>query len=124
MTPLPAIGDSPPPLVCCAAGKEGRPMRKILKALCFGNIVPFDKRMTADSGLRGLVKHAVDWEGQLMEGLNEEEQQLLDMLTDARHEIDHITALEDFILGFRLGVRLMAECVDEDGGDVVDGGGC
>jgi len=36
-------------------------------------------------------------------------------------EIDSITVMENFILGFRLGVRLMAECMDEDG-DLVDGG--
>ena len=36
--------------------------------------------------------------------------------------IDSITALENFILGFRLGVRLMAECMDENDGDIRTGG--
>ncbi len=45
------------------------------------------------------------------------------MLTSAQQEIDRITVMENFILGFRLGVRLMAECMDEDGGDLVNGGG-
>ncbi len=48
---------------------------------------------------------------------------LLNTLISAQHEINRITALENFILGFRLGVRLMAECMDEDDGDLVDGGG-
>ncbi len=98
-------------------------MRKILEDLYFGNIVPYDKQMAANSDLRRLVKRAADCEDQLAERLNEEEQRLLDTLTNAQHEIDRITALEEFILGFRLGVRLMAECMDEDDGDVVDGGG-
>lgn len=99
-------------------------MRKILEDLYFGNIVPYDKRMVANSELRRLVKRASDCESQLTERLNEEEQRLLDTLTNAQHEIDRITALEDFILGFRLGVRLMAECMDENDGAMMDGGGC
>nr|WP_325243346.1 DUF6809 family protein [uncultured Oscillibacter sp.] len=38
------------------------------------------------------------------------------------HEINSITAKEYFILGFRLGVRLMAECMDEDDGELIDRG--
>ena len=33
-----------------------------------------------------------------------------------------ITATENFILGFRLGVRLMAECMDNNDGDIRTGG--
>ena len=33
-----------------------------------------------------------------------------------------ITALENFILGFRLGVRMMAECMDDNDGDIRIGG--
>jgi len=67
-----------------------------------------------------MVKHASDCEGQLAERLNEEEGRLLDTLTNAQHEINRITALEDFILGFRLGVRLMVACMDEEDGDMVN----
>ncbi len=79
--------------------------------------------MAANSELRRLVKCAADCESQLTEQLNEEERKLLNTLISAQHEINRITALENFILGFRLGVRLMAECMDEDDGDLVDGGG-
>lgn len=50
---------------------------------------------------------------------------LLDQLVKAQNEVDSIIACENFILGLRLGVRLMAECMDEDDGDtreIVDGG--
>jgi len=123
ITLLSIPGYSPPLMVCCVAGKEGRAMRKILEDFYFGNIVPYDKRMAANSELRRLVKRASDCENQLTERLNEEEQKLLNALTNAQHEINRITALENFVLGFRLGVRLMAECMDEDDGDLVDGGG-
>ncbi len=98
-------------------------MRRILEDFYLGNIVPYHTRMDTNSQLRLMVKRFSDCEGQLAECLNEKEQQLLDTLINAQHEINRITALEDFILGFRLGVRLMAECMDEDDGDVVDGGG-
>jgi len=98
-------------------------MRKILEDLYFGNIAPYEKRMAASSELRRLAKRAADCESQLAERLNEEERQLLNVLTSAQQEIDSITVKENFILGFRLGVRLMAECMDEYDGDLVDGGG-
>ncbi len=98
-------------------------MRKILEDLYFGNIMPYNKQMAANSELRRLVKRAADCESQLTERLNEEEQKLLNALINAQHEINSITAMENFVLGFRLGVRLMAECMDEDDGNLVDGGG-
>jgi len=97
-------------------------MRRILEDFYLGNIVPYDKRMATNSELRHLVKRVSDCESQLAERLNEEKRQLLDTLTNAQYEIDRITALENFVLGFRFGVRLMAECMDEDDGDLVDGG--
>ena len=39
----------------------------------------------------------------------------------AQQEIDSITAIENFISGFRLGVRLMIDCMDDDDGDITDG---
>ncbi len=98
-------------------------MHKILEDLYFGNIAPYNKQMTVNSELRRLVKREADCESQLAERLNEEERQLLNVLTNAQQEIDRITVMENFILGFRLGVRLMAECMDEDDGDLLDGGG-
>ncbi len=97
-------------------------MRKILEDLYFGNITPYEKRMAASSEFRRLAKRAADCESQLTERLNEEERQLLNTLINAQQEIDSITVMENFILGFRLGVRLMAECMDEDDGALVDGG--
>jgi len=98
-------------------------MRKILEDLYFGNIAPYEKRMSASSELRCLVKWEADCESQLSERLNEEERQLLNVLTSAQQKIDHITVMENYILGFRLGVRLIAECMDEGDGDLLDGGG-
>lgn len=95
-------------------------MRKILEDLYFGNIVPYEKRIAADSELRHLVERAADCETRLAEQFNDAEKQTLDTLIGTQHEIDSTMAREYFILGFRLGVRLMSECMDEDDGELTD----
>lgn len=96
-------------------------MRNILEDLYYGNISPYDKRIAANSELRSLIGRVADCEDQLTKQLNEAEQQTLKRLITAQHEIDDITAKEYFILGFRLGVRLAAECMDENDGALTDG---
>ncbi len=97
-------------------------MRKILEDFYYGNIAPSEKEMRPGSELQRAVNTAARCEDQLAEGLNEVQQVLLTKLVKAQHEIDSTTAVENFILGFRLGVRLMAECMDENDGDIRDGG--
>ena len=97
-------------------------MRNILEDLYYGNISPYDKRIVANSELRCLVSRVADCENQLTGRLNTEEQQILKKLISAQHEIDDITAKEYFILGFRLGVRLVTECMDENDGALTDRG--
>ncbi len=97
-------------------------MRKVLEDFYYGNITPSEKEMRSGSKLHRAVNTAAQCEDQLAEGLNEVQQALLTKLVKAQHEIDSITAVENFILGFRLGVRLMAECMDENDGDIRDGG--
>ena len=97
-------------------------MRKILEDLYFGNITPGEQHMAPDSEMKLAVDRAARYEGQLMEHLEEPDQAILEKLIRSQHEIDSITALENFILGFRLGIRLMAECMDSNDGDIRKGG--
>lgn len=92
-------------------------MRKILEDFYFGNITPSVREMTPNSNLRRAVNNVTRCENLLQEQFNEAEQVLLTELISAQHEIDSITACENFILGFRLGVRIMAACMDEDDSD-------
>ena len=62
------------------------------------------------------------FEIQLTERLDEDGKTILAKLIESQHEIDSITALENFILGFRLGARLMAECMDNNDGNIRNGG--
>ena len=98
-------------------------MRKNLEDLYYGNITPNEQRMTPGSEMEKAVARAASCEKQLMEQLGETEETILTKLIRPQHEINGITAVENFILGFRLGVRIMAECLDENDGDIRNGGG-
>ena len=98
-------------------------MRKTLEDLYYGNITPNEQRMVPSSEMAKAVARVASYEKQLIEQLGEAEQETLTKLIRSQHEINGITALENFILGFRLGVRIMAECMDENDGDIRIGGG-
>ena len=97
-------------------------MRKTLEDLYFGNITPNEQQMLPNSELQKAVDRVVRYENQLTKQLDEDGQSLLTKLIRSQHEIESITALENFILGFRLGARLMAECMDDNDGDIQTGG--
>ena len=93
-------------------------MRKTLEDFYYGNIAPFERQMAPNSELKRAVERITCYERQLMERLDENEKTILTKLIQSQQDIDSITALENFILGFRLGVRMMVECMDESDGDV------
>ena len=98
-------------------------MRNTLEDLYFGNISPNTQDMAPDSELKRAVDRVARYESQLTEQLDEAGQTILTKLVRSQHEIDSITARENFILGFRLGVRMMAECMDGNDGDIRSGDG-
>lgn len=97
-------------------------MRTTLEDLYYGNITPCEQQMIPGSELKRVMDRVTKYEAQLMGLLNEEGQQVLTRFTRSQHEINSITATENFILGFRLGVRIMAECMDDNDGDIRTGG--
>ena len=97
-------------------------MGKILEDFYYGNITPCEQQMIPGSELKRAVERVAKCEVQLMELLNEESQPILTRLTRSQQEANSITAAENFILGFRLGVRLVAECMDDNDGDIRSGG--
>ena len=81
-------------------------MRKTLEDLYYGNITPNAQDMTPHSELKRATDRVT----------------ILAKLIESQQEIDSITAMENFVLGFRLGIRIMAECMDENDGDIRTGG--
>ena len=98
-------------------------MRKTLEDLYYGNITPNEQRMVPGSEMAKAVARVASCEKQLTEQLGEAEQETRTKLIRSQHEINSITATENFMLGFRLGVKLMVECMDDNDGDIRNGGG-
>ena len=97
-------------------------MRKTLEDLYYGDITPCEQQMISGSELKRAVEHIAKCEEQLMELLAEDGQHVLTRLIRSQHEINSTTATDNFILGFRLGVRLIAECMDDNDGNIRNGG--
>ena len=84
-------------------------MRDTLEDLYYGNITPCDKRIKPGTTLQQTMDEAERLEEQLENKLDKEGQALLHRLSDAENEASSTIALENFILGFRLGMRLAVE---------------
>lgn len=97
-------------------------MRKTLEDFYYGNITPNTQDMAPNSELKRATDRVARFEKQLTEQLDKAGQAILEKLIESQHEIDSITALENFILGFRLGVRMIVESMDDNDGDIKTGG--
>ena len=97
-------------------------MRNILEDLYYGNIIPGAQQIMPNSELKRATDRVTRFENQLTERLDKDGQTILAKLLESQDEVESITALENFILGFRLGVRIMAESMDENDGDIRNGG--
>ena len=93
-------------------------MRKTLEDFYYGRINPCERQMRASSSLLQASSKITQCEKRLGERLDEAGLAILAELVNAQQEIDCVTAVENFILGFRLGSRMTVECLDEDDGDM------
>ena len=93
-------------------------MRNTLEDFYYGNITPGAQQMAPNSELKRAVDRVTRFESQLTERLDETGQSILARLIESEDEIESFTARENFILGFRLGARIMMECMDENDGDI------
>ena len=97
-------------------------MRNTLEDLYYGNITPNAQDMAPNSELRRATDRVARFENQLTERLDEAGQAVLEKLIESQQEIDSITAMENFILGFRLGAKIVMECMDNNDGNIRTGG--
>lgn len=102
--------------------QEAIPVRKTLEDLYYGNITPNVQDMAPHSELKRAADRVTHFENQLTELLDEAGRAVLAKLIESQQEIDSITAVENFILGFRLGAKITMECMDENDGDIRTGG--
>ena len=95
-------------------------MRDMLENLYFGNITPNDQNVRSGTALKKAMEQLAECEEKLTALLEDKEKTLLLRLINAENEIGSTMALENFIMGFRLGVRMILESLDEDDGSLID----
>ena len=86
----------------------------------FGNLTPNERQIEPESALRQAMDQAEQREEQLTAQLEVEEKTMLLRLLNAENEIASTFALENFVLGFRLGARMILEVLDENDGALTD----
>ena len=95
-------------------------MRETLEDLYYGNITPYDRQIRSGTSLMKAMDQSQECEEKLTELLEDDAHNLLLRLINAENEVGSTMALENFILGFRLGVRMILEALDEDDGSLLD----
>lgn len=95
-------------------------MRTTLENLYYGNITPNDQQVRPGTPLARAMDQSAECEKKLTDLLDDDAQTLLLNLVNAENEIGSTLAMENFIMGFRLGVQLILEALDEDDGSLMD----
>ena len=93
-------------------------MRDTLENLYFGNITPNDQTIKSGTALKEAMEQSAECEEKLTALLEGKEKTLLLRLLNAENEICSTMALENYILGFRLRMRIAIEALDEDDGNL------
>ena len=88
----------------------------VLKEIYHGNYRVTERTFKRDSEYGRVMDKIVTLSDRLQTGLSAEQKDTLNQLDAAYHDLTDLTALEDFVTGFRLGMRLTLEGVaDGDG---------
>ena len=98
-------------------------MRTTLEDLYYGSLTPWDRDIVPGSDLAEALDRAEGCEAALTARLEGEEKALLLALVNAQNEVESSLVLENFILGFRLGMRLAVEGLDREDGSRTGGEG-
>ena len=87
-----------------------------LDDLYYGNIKPVDSEFLKNSEFDKTIKEFCSYESELHKTLDKNADDTLIKLIKAYNELLAMTGLENFKIGFRLGVKMICAClVDENG---------
>lgn len=84
-------------------------MHNILEEFAYGNISPQAQSCRKDSEMGQAMALIVRIEEKLIGKLNAEETELLTKFTDAHSEMNRLTAVQNLLYGYKLGVIMTAE---------------
>ena len=92
-------------------------MRDTLENLYFGNITPNDQIVKSGTALEKAMEQSAECEEKLTALLEDKEKALLLRLINAENEIGSTLALENYIQGFRLVMKLAVKGLDKAEGE-------
>ena len=87
---------------------------KIIEDLYFGRISPYERNISATPEYQKLKTLADRNENLLRESLSDEQKELLDKLIESVTDISSISERDMFINGFRLGIKLMIDVMQDE----------
>ena len=80
-----------------------------IKNLYLGNIVPSDQQFSDNSECRMIMKEELDIYDKLSQILNDENNELLEKISELHGQIEDIISVDSYISGFRDGAKLMID---------------
>ena len=87
---------------------------KIIEELYYGRISPYEMNISATPEYQKLKALADRNEDLLRESLSDEQKELLGKLIETVTDISSISERDMFIAGFRLGVKLMIDVMQDE----------
>ena len=88
-------------------------MKKTLKDLWYGNISPNEERYIDETVRKKLIAQYFAYDEKLKTILSQEERNMVEKREDVLSQISSYHESEAFISGFRLGVKIMLEVLEE-----------
>ena len=85
-----------------------------IQDLYYGRISPYEMSISATPEYQKLKTLADKNEDLLKETLSDEQKELLDKLTECITDISSISERDMFIVGFRLGMKLMIDVMKDE----------
>ena len=87
---------------------------KIIEDLYFGRISPYEMNISATPEYQKLKALADRNEDLLRESLSDEQREMLEKLIETVADISSISERDMFINGFRLGIKLMIDVMQDE----------
>lgn len=84
-------------------------MRSTVEELYYGNISPSDRRFLQSGEYAQILRLITRNEEELRQSLKEAQKAIFEKFKDSTSELEGMTEVTAFVLGFKLGLRLTAE---------------
>ena len=85
-----------------------------IEELYYGNINPNEKKPNRNTQLSKAMELFSKNENELVEKMPKDDKKLFNDMVNASDEISACTSVENFKIGFILGVRMMVDCFKDD----------